>query len=548
MNSVYLLTKLQIQEMLGNLKIALKKRSATKLTLIGSIVVGLVIFIALAWIGYTAAGYLAPFGLESVFFNTLFLCCGTLTMVFSIPLIMATFFSSSDINDLLPLPVSPLAIAISKSLSALSSSYFCTLLLIAGPFLGWGIASGAGPVYWLAYVLAVLFTPLMPVAYAGTISIIIAALFKRVRSKDVITTLATVFTLAVSFATVFIFQNLQNTEIVGLLSNMSGVVSGAVMAIPAYGFSEYALVNSDLLSCLLFVVISLVAFVVFVAITRLLYLRIVTALTSSAGKKVAYDGSSSVAETPVFRSLVRTEVHKIVRNSSIFLNYVCYPILFIPIFFISVSSSGLITNLQETFIDESGAIWLSSIILSLFLFLAFAGIISNKIAGTCISREGSNWSQMKVIPIPMVTQIRAKILPSYALNVILSIVFMIGAAYYLVVVLKLSVLFAVYGLVIMLAASWLVSCVGAWSDSRNPNVEWGNDADANVKTLRRQGGMLRALLVGLVYTPLPVLTTALAGGSTQVVMPIITLVSAALAVVLGNTFLKRSARNIETFE
>ena len=35
-----------------------------------------------------------------------------------------------------------------------------------------------------------------------------------------------------------------------------------------------------------------------------------------------------------------------------------------------------------------------------------------------------------------------------------------------------------------------MTCVSAWCDSRNPNVDWGNDGDVSVKVLKRAGGVI----------------------------------------------------------
>ncbi len=76
-------------------------------------------------------------------FSTLLIACGCMTFIFSLPNILGSFFATSDATDLLPLPVTPMAIAISKALQALASSYVWTLAFVAGPLVGWGIGGPA---------------------------------------------------------------------------------------------------------------------------------------------------------------------------------------------------------------------------------------------------------------------------------------------------------------------------------------------------------------------------------------------------------------------
>jgi hypothetical protein len=173
---------------------------------------------------------------------------------------------------------------------------------------------------------------------------------------------------------------------------------------------------------------------------------------------------------------------------------------------------------------------------------------SNKLAVTEVSREGSNWTHMKFIPVPIIQQVRAKILPAYAVNVLITLVLLVGGGFLLVTKMHLDVLVIASGCVLMLGGSWLMTCVGAWCESRNPNVDWGNDGDVNPKTLKGTGGEMRALLAGIVYAALPLLVSPLVSLDPYVFMPVLAVVGVIAAVVLGRVLLATTARNIEAFE
>ena len=550
MNSVFLLTKLQLQQSIGGLRASIEKRTGANGAMAGTALISIAVFAGIVWLGYSAYGVVGAAGLDKVVFDILFLACGVLTFALSLPAILGTFFGSSDINDLLPLPVSPFAIAFSKALSALTTAYLYTFLFIAGPLLGWGIAAGAGVDYWITYVLAVIFTPCMPVAYAGTVSIVIAALFKRVRRKDSITTIATVLTLVISFGGFFVSRNInEGGGVMAALSAMSDVMGHVVMAFPAYGFAVYALSHSDPLGCSLFVLISVAAFAVFVIVARVLYLRIITSLSSGSGKVESYAGKGARVQTSVLLALARTEVRRIMRNSSVAIYYVAYPIVFTPIMFVVLFSSNSMNNLGSLLASQGDATsMVAGFGLTLLMFLAVVCMLSNKIAGTCISREGSSWTHMKFIPVPMLTQIRAKVLPGFVVNIVIAALFVAAGVYLLCVRMGVDVLVVVFGGVLMVGASWLMTCVSAWCDSRNPNVDWGNDGDVSVKVLKRAGGVLYALLAGLAYAVLPLLVSPLVGLDPHVFMPALAVVGVVAAVVLGRVFLNAAARNVDALE
>ncbi len=550
MSSIILLTRLQIMQSLGSVRAAVEKRAGTNGAMAGTVLIFAVVLVGLGWLGHAAYGLVGAYGIETPVYNILFMACGTLTFVFSLPAVLGSFFGSSDINDLLPLPVSPFAIVLSKALGALSASYLWTLLFIAGPLLGWGIAAGEGVSYWIMYVLAIIFTPFMPTAYAGTISIVIAAIFKRVRRKDAITTIATLLTLGISVAAFFISNNLHLSEgTAQAISNVGQAMGTVVMVFPAYGFAVYALVHVDPLGMCLYVLISLLAFIVFVVVARLLYMRIVTSLSSGAGSANAYDGSTVQEQAPVFKALATTEIRKITRNSSVLINYVAYPAVITPVLFGVMLMSG---SLSDTigrlagFGDVNRMV--AGFVLVFLMFLATLGMCSNKIACTEVSREGSNWIHMKFIPVPIATQVRAKILPAFVVNVFITLVVMGGGGYLVASRGHISPLIVVFGTVLMIAGAWLMVCIGAWSESRGPRVEWGNDGDVNVKSLGGGADVLRAVLVGLAYSALPLLVTPLTNLDPFVFMPVIAVVGVVVAIVLGRILLAKTAQNIAVFE
>lgn len=550
MNSVLLLTRLQVMESIGGFRATIEKRAGKSGAVIGTAMVGLLVFVGVAWLGYAAHGLLGGLSLDKTFYDALFIACGALTFVFSLPAILGSFFSSSDINDLLALPVSPFAIVFSKALSALTSSYLWTLVFVAGPLAGWGIASGAGVHYWVMYALAVIFTPMMPTAYAGTIAIVVAAVFKRVRRKDTVTTITTLLTLAISVGGFFISNQLRSSSgIAAVLGTMSEGMGNVVMAFPAYGFAVYGLSHPDPLGWLMFALLSLAAFAVFVIVARVLYLRIVTSL-SAGGGSATYDSAAAQEQTPVFKSLVTCEVRKIARNSSVLLYYVGYPVLLSPLMFGIMLMNG---SLRET-LTKLGAVnadvtnMITGFALAAITLLIVLFTTSNRLAATAVSRDGSNWTHMKFIPVSMITQVRAKILPAFAVSALIVTIFSGVGAYILVGILHVNALMPVWGFVLALGAAWLMTCVQVLHESRNPYVEWGNDDDVSIKTLKGGGGELRALLVGLIYSLLPLLVTPLVGLDPTVFMPVLAVVAAVVGVILGNRFLATAAHNIETFE
>ena len=445
--------------------------------------------------------------------------------------------------------MTPLAIAISKALQALASSYVWTLAFVAGPLVGWGIGAGAGPAWWLALVLVVLLAPCTPVAYAGTISIVIASASKRLRNKDAITTLTTILTIAMSLAAFFLVQRTNGQPgAAEMLTSVNAALEGALVVFPAFKLAVAAL-SGDLVACALFCAASLAAFAVFVVVVRFLYMRLVTQLTAGSGKAAAYTGEGGKAASSSFQALMSCEVKRIVRNTPILIYYVAYPLLITPILigFVLMGNSTMSLLEKLPHLDNATGI-VAGFGLCVFIFLAVLSASSNRLAATLFSREGSNWFFMKYAPVPMGTQIRAKIVPAFVVNALITLILMGFGAYVLVVGLHVSAQVFAEGVVLALAAAWLMVCMGAWNDSRRPNVVWGNDSELNPKTLKGGGGELRALLVGLVFAALPLAVSPLTGLDPNVFMPVVMVAGVACAIFFGRALLAAAARNFESFE
>ena len=550
MSNIMLLTRLQILQTIGGVRAAIEKRTGTNGAMAGTILISAMALGGIGWLGWWLYGVLGGAGLSKTVYDMLFLICGALTFAFSLPAVLSSFFGSSDIGDLLPLPVTPFAIVFSKALGALAASYLWTFLLLAAPLAGWGIAAGAGLHYWITYLLVVIFAPLMPTAYAGTLSILIASVFKRVRRKDAITTITTVVSLAVSLGIYFVTNNLHlNEQGAKALGGMADTMGSVVMAFPAYGFAVHALQQQDFLGTGMFVLISVAAFIVFVAVARFLYLRIVTSISTGGAKAAAYDGTAKQEQTPVLSALVRNEVHKLVRNSSVLLYYAIYPLVVTPVLLVVSMSTGSLDKLPNI-AAQLGDVTTQAAGIGIAVAMVFSllGTMSNQSAATCISREGSNWIYMKFVPVPLRTQMLAKTLTGFILSTIIVTVYMGGCGYLLVGKLGIDVLVFVCGYVLALGAAWLMLCVAARADSHSPNVEWGNDGDVSPKNVKGNAGTLRALLVGIIYAALPVLASPLVGLEPRVFMPVIAAVGVVAAVVLGRLCLNSAARNMQTFE
>ena len=89
----------------------------------------------------------------------------------------------------------------------LSSLYFLL------PFLaGYGVKAGAGPLYWVFSLVAILFVPVLPLIYGGLISMVIMRLFKRAKNKDFLTVVGVILALVLALGISTVTSNMDMTR------------------------------------------------------------------------------------------------------------------------------------------------------------------------------------------------------------------------------------------------------------------------------------------------------------------------------------------------
>ena len=563
MNNIILLTRIQLRQSLGAMfdrsdKGKGKAGSKSKSGKVGLIVAAIII---VALIGLMAVGGYFAYkllhaidGASAAFVGALLFASALFTFFLGIPSVLSSFFASSDIDDLLPLPLTELSISVSKALSALSSSYVAPALFLIGPLVGWGIAAGAGPLYWVALVLIVICAPMIPVAYAGIIGILLASVFKKLRSKDTVTTLATVVSIVIGLAASLSGQlfNGGGDQTASMLIGAQGVVGSVLMAFPAYIFAGGALAG-DMVSLLLYVLISLAIFAVFILFSRVMYLRIVTRLSSGGHTAKAYAGEVASKSSSVFSTLLRADASKVKRTSALFLTQFIYPVL-IMAFCLGIAAWRTIPQVGENIAEFTAAnpgggdTLIAPFALSGVLVFSALISMANRLSQTAISREGSNWSHMKLLPVPYEIQLRAKTVIGMAGNALVAFVALAAVMGYLIAVMEVSPLFLVCGIVLAASAIWLSACVGIAADASAPLVAWGNDSEANNKTPGGGGGTIRSLVVYLIIGLLPLLGSILTGFDPYIVIPVVSVASAVVAFFLGRRSISRAAYNLAVFE
>ncbi len=369
--------------------------------------------------GNEAYKVMAVIGQEGLVLSMAFFASSILSLMLGFPMLISVFYMTGDIERLMYLPVRPWQIVGAKFTISLIFTYLSSFYFLL-PFLtGYGVAAGAGAGFWILAVLALFLLPVIPLVYSGIISMVIMRVFKRAKNKDFITVLSVILSLCLAFALSSLGNfNLEGAALQELLLEGGNSLMGLMNGIfPALRFLEEAVAEGDILSLFLFLAITAVSVVVFFLIADRLYFAGAMGMRETkAGRKTVSEGESRrlSRKKSAGVSCFRKEIRLLVRSPIYFMNCVMMVFLW-PLFLIIPFSIQIFQNqdipigelLGMFSIEGTGG---AAVTMFVVLCISLGVGLFNYAAGTAISREGKNLYFMKIIPVPLGVQLRAKLL------------------------------------------------------------------------------------------------------------------------------------------
>lgn len=429
-------------------------------------------------------------------------------LIFGIFYVINVFYFARDVEMLLPLPLKPSQIITAKFLTVVIYEYL-TEAAIMLPILGvYGIKSGAGIGFYLLGLIIFMLVPIVPLAIASIIVMIIMRFTNMGKNKDRFKLIGGMAALFIAIGINVIIQKealrafdpqyLQDMMLAG--DNSLIRIIGKMF--PNVEFAALSLANSanvkGLINLFIFAGITIIVFFIFVFLGEMLYFKGVVGISESgSSRKMNIDEikRKSVKNSKLNTYLAK-EIKLLFRTPIYFLNCVITNFLW-PIFFIILpltQSSGsddlgmdIISGLAQK--TEHGGIVLAMI----FAFTIFiAG--SNGITSTAISREGQQLYINKYLPISYITQLQAKVLS----GVILSAAGMIVMVGTIAIVLKINTIIIILSLIAGIAAVFLASFTGIIIDLYNPKLIWENEQ----KAVKQNLNLLFNMLISMIFAAL----------------------------------------------
>ena len=483
MDKVIKLTKIFLKNSFSNMdaRMGISTKSKSKILIYGILFLyfaGLIIFL-----GYNLLDGLIAIHQETIFVGMI------LFMIFGLAIIQTIFSSinilyfTKDSEYLLPLPLKPYQIILARTNVMLIAEYVIIFLIGFIPLVMYGILTGAGIVYYLTMILAVILVPILPVLLISMLVMFIMSFARLTKNRNRFQLFATLLVLAIiialSISTSGMKQDLTNEEMAQMVVQANGMIELVKGYVPTVDYLMEALTTNSLFTAIVEVLktlgITIIGFIVYMLIAQKIYFKgLVGNLfgggASNTNKKI---NQKEYRNSKLYKSYVGKEFKNMARNP-VFLMQCLIPAILIPIIMViitytGISSDGMGFEQINQMVGQmpTNTFMIACIILGIIQFFTMFIYI----AITAVSRDGENAVFMKYIPVTLYKQYIYKIIPNIIMYMV-SIAITLGIAEY---ILHLPIITLILLFVVSTIMGVLQSIVMIIIDLKRPKLNWDSE-------------------------------------------------------------------------
>ncbi len=449
---------------------------------------------------------LQPVGQEGIILSWGISINSAMVFVFGIFYIISTFYFSSDVESLLPLPLKPRQIVGAKFLVVTIYEYLTTAVIYLPIWLTYGIVTGSGFLYYLYGLIVYMLLPITPLAAASLLVMVIMRFTNLSKHKDMVKVIGAMLGVFLGVGINIVAQrfgeSMSQEQIIDLIQKGENSLLGMTSGIfPTTLWGAEAMISfgelSGLLNILLYIGFSIFIYVLILWLGELIYLRGVVGMSetnSSRKKSDSMNLDEKAEQNSVVIAYTLVELKLLFRTPIYFVNCVMinflWPVFLILPFLIEPESQSIFQEITPMVNDPKSI----GIILMVSFSIAFFLGGTNGTTSTSISREGQELFIKKYLPVSYRQQLTAKVLSGFILGVIGVLMLVLSAMFFL----KLSI----WTSLIILLTAWLpillTSITGLMIDLYNPKLDW----DSEQKAVKQNVNVLYNMLIGLIFAGL----------------------------------------------
>lgn len=448
----------------------------------------------------TAMAQLQPLQQEGAVLALGFHISSLVTFLFSIFLIPSIFYFSKDSETLLALPLPPQTILSAKFSVCLVYEYAFTLIVCVPLYIAYANNAAVGIPYILLALVIFITLPIYPLVLSSIITMLLMRFVPFFKNRDRFNMIAGILSIILAFGFSFAMNSGTIAEDPNALISMltqgnNSMISLFSKIFPAIPFAAEALISSDALQLVYYILITCAALAVLVILGKWLYFKgaIGFSETKSSRKELSAKDFARVSRHSKVRTYLIKELRLLIRTPVYAINCIgmciLMPIMLLVIF-ITADADVLLQQLPDItpYLDGMLPYAVLAGMASGFLFSNL-----NMISSTAISREGTNISFMKYIPMSLKQQLQAKVLSGILMSVISMLLTMV-CVYFLLPIFPLTWYFAAA------AASLITIVLGNYAslalDILHPKLVWEQEAAA----VKQNMSGIVSMLAGMAMT------------------------------------------------
>lgn len=467
----------------------------------------------IGFLSYNVIDGLISIQQEAVFIGLILLMTIGFTLFQSIFSSINVLYFTKDSEYILPLPLKPSEIILARTNVIIIMEYIVELIISLVPLIIYGVMTGAGVIYYITMLIALILIPIFPVLLISIIVMFVMSFSKIVRNKNRFQLIATVIVLIFSVVLGMSFstfdEEITQEQMIQLVMQANGLVDLIKGYFPTLAPLTTALTTTSLFEVLISILetigISFIALIIYVFIAEKIYFKgLVGNLFSGNKKKGKVDLSkNNFRNSKLYKSYIGKEFKLLFRNP-IFLMQCLVPAVLIPIIMIGIFALNFKDISQEelqeiTSLIPTDTLVVVSVILGIIQFFFMFSYISI----TAISRDGNNAVFMKYAPVSLYKQYMYKIAPNYIINTIMIILTLVMLQYFL----KMPLITLALIFVISMVMSALQSILMLIIDLKKPKLEW----DSEYAVVKQNMNLMYPMILSLVNIGVIVLVTMFTG-------------------------------------
>lgn len=432
-----------------------------------------------------------------------FVVASMIIFIFGIMYVFSTYYFARDIDILLPLPIKPRNIVISKFITMMVSEYLILLPLIIPVVIIYGSSSGSGILYYIFWIIEMLFIPIIPLSIATIVVMLILRATNVKGKRDLIRTISLFLFLFLFLGLQMIITKATNQIAPGneqeymlqLLKNNNALLNQFGTSYPPAIWATKSLLEPSsiisIFNLVIYLVSSIGTFLLVVITGNYVYLKGIIGGQETTGKKKKLskeklqDKVKKVTHPAL--AVFKTDIRMLFRTPIYMFNCISTVVLLPFIFFIMpiFMGGGELNILKEYYIP-----YLNYFNLGISGFFVIF-VAMNPISSTTFSREGKSFWISRIAPVKPEHQVLGRVISVLAVQIALIVFVILGINFIVPIEISTIIIPFVFGLL----GSIPLIALGMIIDLKRPVLNWDNPQ----KAVKQNLNVLISMAIGLLY-------------------------------------------------